>query len=59
MNETRFWIIAAFTEALAGSGKPFIATSGTGLLGDTGDRVIDRVSASKFVVKNTDCFAEV
>ncbi|MEH1835259.1 MAG: SDR family oxidoreductase [Nostoc sp.] len=34
-------VIAAFTEALAGSGKPFIATSGTGLLGDTGDRVID------------------
>ena len=34
-------VIAAFTEALAGSGKPFIATSGTGLLGDTGDRVIN------------------
>lgn len=34
-------VIAAFTEALAGSQKPFIATSGTGLLGDTGDRIID------------------
>ena len=34
-------VIAAFTNALAGSGKPFVATSGTGLLGDTGDRIID------------------
>jgi nucleoside-diphosphate-sugar epimerase len=33
--------IATFTDALAGSGKPFVATSGTGLLGDTGDRIID------------------
>ena len=34
-------VIAAFVEALADSEKPFIATSGTGLLGDTGDRIID------------------
>ena len=34
-------VIAAFVEALADSGKPFIATSGTGLLGDTGDRIVD------------------
>lgn len=34
-------VIAAFTEALTETGKPFIATSGTGLLGDTGDCVID------------------
>jgi nucleoside-diphosphate-sugar epimerase len=33
--------ITTFTETLAGSRKPFIATSGTGLLGDTGDRIID------------------
>ncbi len=33
--------IATFIDALAGSGKPFVATSGTGLLGDTGDRIID------------------
>ena len=34
-------VIAALIEALSGSGKPFIATSGTGLLGDTDDRIID------------------
>ncbi len=34
-------VIATFINALAGSGKPFVATSGTGLLGDTGDRIID------------------
>lgn len=34
-------VIAAFTEALADSGKPFVATSGSGWFGDTGDRVID------------------
>ena len=39
--QTERSVIATFTETLAGSGKPFIATSGTGLLGDTGDRVID------------------
>ena len=39
--QTERSVIATFTEILAGSGKPFIATSGTGLLGDTGDRVID------------------
>jgi nucleoside-diphosphate-sugar epimerase len=33
--------IATFTDALANSGKPLVATSGTGLLGDTGDRIID------------------
>lgn len=33
--------IAAFVDALSGSGKPFIATSGTGLLGDTGERPVD------------------
>ena len=41
-------VIAAFTKALAGSGKPFIATSGTGLLGDTGDRVIDDSESFEF-----------
>lgn len=34
-------VIATFIAALADSGKPFVATSGTGLLGDTGDRIID------------------
>ena len=33
--------IATFIDALAGSGKPLVATSGTGLLGDTGDSIID------------------
>ncbi|HEY9644225.1 MAG TPA: SDR family oxidoreductase [Coleofasciculaceae cyanobacterium] len=33
--------IATLIDALAGSGKPLVATSGTGLLGDTGDRLID------------------
>lgn len=36
--------IAAFTEALSGSNKPLIATSGTGLLGDTGDRIVDETA---------------
>lgn len=34
-------VIATFVEALAESEKPFVATSGTGLLGDTGDRIVD------------------
>lgn len=34
-------VILAFVEALSGLGKPLIATSGTGLLGDTGDRLVD------------------
>ncbi len=34
-------VIAAFTKAASGTGKPLIATSGTGLLGDTGSRIID------------------
>ncbi len=34
-------VIAAFVDALSGSGKAFVATSGTGLMGDTGSRVID------------------
>jgi nucleoside-diphosphate-sugar epimerase len=33
--------IAAFVTALSGSGKPFVATSGTGLIEDTGDRFVD------------------
>lgn len=33
--------VAAMVQALAGSGKPLVATSGTGVLGDTGDRVVD------------------
>lgn len=33
--------IATFVDALSGSGKPFIATSGTGLLGDTGDQPVN------------------
>lgn len=41
-------VISAFVEALAGSGKPFIATSGTGLLGDTGDRIIDDSDSFEF-----------
>ncbi|MBW4632217.1 MAG: SDR family oxidoreductase [Iphinoe sp. HA4291-MV1] len=41
-------VLAAFTEALADSGKPFIATSGTGLLGDSGDRVIDDSESFEF-----------
>ena len=41
-------VIAAFTKALAGSGKPFIATSGTGLLGDTGERIIDDSESFEF-----------
>lgn len=34
-------VIAAFTKAFAGTRKPLIATSGTGLLGDTGSKIID------------------
>lgn len=37
-------VIAALTEALSGSNKPLIATSGTGLLGDTGDRIVDETA---------------
>lgn len=34
-------VIATFVSALSGSGKPFVATSGTGVMGDTGSRIID------------------
>ncbi|MBD2774510.1 NAD-dependent epimerase/dehydratase family protein [Iningainema sp. BLCCT55] len=34
-------VIAAFVSALSGSGKPFVATSGTGVIGDTGERIVD------------------
>lgn len=34
-------VIATFVSALSGSGKPFVATSGTGLMGDTGKRIVD------------------
>jgi nucleoside-diphosphate-sugar epimerase len=34
-------VTATFVETLAKSGKPFVATSGMGLLGDTGDRIVD------------------
>lgn len=34
-------VITTFIDALAGSEKPLVATSGTGLLGDTGDRIVD------------------
>ncbi len=34
-------VIAAFVDALSGSGKAFVATSGTGVLGDTGLRIVD------------------
>lgn len=34
-------VIEAFTNALAGSGKPFIATSDTSVLGDTGTDIAD------------------
>lgn len=34
-------VIAAFTNALAGSGKPLIATSDTSVIGDTGLEIVD------------------
>lgn len=34
-------VIAAFTQALAGTGKPLIATSDTSVLGDTGSFIVD------------------
>lgn len=34
-------VIEAFTDALAGSGKPFIATSDTSVLGDMGTKIVD------------------
>lgn len=46
--QTERSVIATFTETLFCSGKPFIATSGTGLLGDTGDRVIDDSESFEF-----------
>jgi nucleoside-diphosphate-sugar epimerase len=39
--ETDCQVIAAFTEALAGSGKPLIATSDSSVLGDTGSEIVD------------------
>jgi nucleoside-diphosphate-sugar epimerase len=33
--------VAAMVQALEGSGKPLIAPSGTGVLGDTGDRIVN------------------
>lgn len=33
--------VSAMVQALAGSGKPLVATSGTGVLGDTGDSIVD------------------
>jgi len=33
--------VSAFVQALEGSGKPMITTSGTGVLGDTGDQIVD------------------
>ena len=33
--------VSAMVGALEESGKPFVATSGTGVLGDTGDRLVD------------------
>lgn len=34
-------VIAAFVEALAGTGKPLLATSDTSVLGDTGSKIVD------------------
>lgn len=34
-------VIATFVSALSNSGKPLVATSGTGLIGDTGKRIVD------------------
>ncbi|MBD2099480.1 SDR family oxidoreductase [Leptolyngbya sp. FACHB-261] len=38
-------VIAAFVQALVNSDKPLIATSGTGLLGDTGSELVDETAA--------------
>jgi nucleoside-diphosphate-sugar epimerase len=37
--------VAALADALAGSGKPFVATSGSGLLGETGPSPVDESRA--------------
>jgi nucleoside-diphosphate-sugar epimerase len=39
--ETETAAIAAFADALAGTNKPFIATTGSAFLGDTGENVAD------------------
>ena len=39
--ETENAAIAAFADALAGTNKPFIATSGSAFLGDTGETIAD------------------
>lgn len=41
MVQTERNAVNAIAEALAGSGKPFIATNGTAFLGDTGEAVVD------------------
>ena len=39
--ETENAAIATFSDALAGTNKPFVATSGSGFLGDTGETIAD------------------
>ena len=36
--------VRAFVDGMAGTGKPLVFTSGTGVLGDTGDRVFDETT---------------
>lgn len=41
-------VISAFIESLTNTGKPLIMTSGTAILGDTGDRVFDEETTIPF-----------
>jgi nucleoside-diphosphate-sugar epimerase len=41
-------ILSAITRALAGSGKPMIVTSATGVMGDTGTKVVDESMSPDF-----------